>query len=71
MVPVFSPVLISFFTSPIRRYSDLMVHRMIHEYANENMDQDIQKHFKAQLPDVAEQTSTIYKEMSARRLLII
>ena len=41
------------FTSPIRRYSDLMVHRMIHEYANENMDQDIQKHFKAQLPDVA------------------
>ena len=46
------------FTSPIRRYSDLMVHRMIHEYANENMDQDIQKHFKAQLPDVAEQTST-------------
>ena len=31
---------------------------MIHEYADKKMDKDVQKHFKSQLPDVAEQTST-------------
>lgn len=46
------------FTSPIRRYSDLMVHRMIHEYADNNFDEEIQKHFADQLPEAAEQTST-------------
>lgn len=46
------------FTSPIRRYSDLMVHRMIHEYTDSNLSEDTQKHFGPILPDVAEQTST-------------
>lgn len=46
------------FTSPIRRYSDLMVHRMIHEYADQGMNEDVQKHFASYLPEVAEQTST-------------
>ncbi len=46
------------FTSPIRRYSDLMVHRMIHTYAAEGMGTKTQKHFASYLPDVAEQTST-------------
>ena len=45
------------FTSPIRRYSDLMVHRMIHSYAD-NKSEETQKHFASQLPEVAEQTST-------------
>lgn len=46
------------FTSPIRRYSDLMVHRMIHAYSKENESQEIQDHFASYLPEVAEQTST-------------
>ena len=46
------------FTSPIRRYSDLMVHRMIHEYADKGMGEETQKHFASYLPEVAEQTST-------------
>lgn len=46
------------FTSPIRRYSDLMVHRMIHAYAEEGTDKEVRDHFTNCLPDVAEQTST-------------
>lgn len=46
------------FTSPIRRYSDLMVHRMIHTYAKNGSGSKIQQHFASYLPDVAEQTST-------------
>lgn len=46
------------FTSPIRRYSDLMVHRMIHEYSDKGMGEKVQDHFKSYLPNVAEQTST-------------
>ncbi len=46
------------FTSPIRRYSDLMVHRMIHAYAEEGTDKEVRDHFANCLPDVAEQTST-------------
>ena len=46
------------FTSPIRRYSDLMVHRMIHAYTDQGTKDEVQKHFAGYLPDVAEQTST-------------
>ena len=46
------------FTSPIRRYSDLMVHRMIHTYADQGKGEKVQNHFKSQLPEVAEQTSS-------------
>ena len=46
------------FTSPIRRYSDLMVHRMIHEYADQGTGEEIQSHFSDRLPEVADQTST-------------
>ena len=46
------------FTSPIRRYSDLMVHRMIHTYADQGKGKKVQDHFKSQLPEVAEQTSS-------------
>lgn len=45
------------FTSPIRRYSDLMVHRMIHAYAEHGTGKDVQKHFTSYLSQVAEQTS--------------
>lgn len=46
------------FTSPIRRYSDLMVHRMIHAYHDESTGEKVQNHFKKVLPEVAVQTST-------------
>lgn len=46
------------FTSPIRRYSDLMVHRMIHQYADAGMGEKVTSHFANQLEAVAEQTST-------------
>ena len=45
------------FTSPIRRYADLMVHRMIHTYQEKGNDQDTMNHFKSQLTDVADQVS--------------
>lgn len=46
------------FTSPIRRYSDLMVHRMIHAYSEEGTDKKVRDHFANKLPEVADQTST-------------
>lgn len=46
------------FTSPIRRYSDTMVHRMIHTYLEEGMGDEVKEHFASELPEVAEQTST-------------
>ncbi|MFR0586505.1 ribonuclease R [Lactobacillus porci] len=46
------------FTSPIRRYSDTMVHRMIHAYLEEGTGEKVQQHFASELPDVADQTST-------------
>ncbi len=45
------------FTSPIRRYSDTMVHRMIHAYLEEGMGDDVKEHFKEELSEAADQTS--------------
>lgn len=46
------------FTSPIRRYPDLFVHRMIHEYAANGTTQKEKDKFHEILPDVALQCST-------------
>ena len=43
------------FTSPIRRYPDLMVHRMVREYSK---SQEVAEHFEQVLPDIASQSSS-------------
>ena len=43
------------FTSPIRRYPDLMVHRMVREYGK---SQEVADHFEQVLPDIANQSSS-------------
>lgn len=48
----------SHFTSPIRRYPDLQIHRIIKESLNKKMDSTRQAHYKAILPKVWTQSST-------------
>jgi ribonuclease R len=49
----------SHFTSPIRRYADLMIHRMLHEVIENN------KHpYEKQLPDIAKRISRLERKAS-------
>ena len=48
----------SHFTAPIRRYSDLIVHRLIRTYLLEGkLDDKTQRHWKSELPEIAKHTS--------------
>jgi len=47
----------SHFTSPIRRYPDLILHRLIHYYAEVGKDKRAQDYWNEKLPDIAEQSS--------------
>ena len=42
------------FTSPIRRYPDLLVHRMVREYGK---DSEVASHFEQVIPEIATQSS--------------
>ncbi len=46
------------FTSPIRRYPDLLVHRMIREYSK-NSSQEVQDHFAQVVPELATSSSNL------------
>ncbi len=47
----------SHFTAPIRRYSDLIVHRIIKEHINGRFNQKLYTSLEKRLPEIADQTS--------------
>lgn len=58
----------SHFTSPIRRYPDLILHRLIHYYTEVDNSQKAKKLWAAKLPDIAESSSiTERRAVSAER----
>lgn len=51
----------SHFTAPIRRYSDLIVHRIIKDHINGRLNQKMYTSLEKKLPEIADQTSMTEK----------
>lgn len=58
----------SHFTAPIRRYSDISIHRVIKDYLNNSLGQKKIKYYEAMMPVIADRTSkTEIQAMEAER----
>ncbi len=55
----------SHFTSPIRRYPDLMIHRIIKWQLNNELSKNVLKKLEKSLPKIADQSSTREREAAA------
>ena len=55
----------SHFTSPIRRYPDLMIHRIIKWHLKEELSKNLSKKLEKNLPKIADQSSTREREAAS------
>ena len=60
----------SHFTSPIRRYPDLQIHRIIKAYIHKNLDKKELSRFSGLLPKVAKHTSTTERKAESIEYII-